>query len=70
MIVLYMHIQETYQGKIYKYIQDDGMLLHNKFLGWRKELGGEKPEGLLDYVNTYRNVYKTTNIPKYRSFPV
>ena len=54
--------------KIYQYISEDHLLLHGKYMKWRGELGNEMVECLWDYKQEIVNIYKTSNITKYRSF--
>ena len=44
------------------------MLIHNKYVKWRQELGQDFCEGILDFGKMHLDIYKVTNVPKYRSF--
>ena len=54
--------------KVYRHIQDDVLLVHNKYLKWIQDLGTNFCEGLCDYGKEHMIIYSVTNIPKYRSF--
>ena len=54
--------------KIYKFLQDDCMLIHNKYVKWRSELGVQYEQSIVEYAKEHANLYRVTNIPKYRSF--
>ena len=62
----------VYKGQtakvVYKFLGEDRLLLPNKFLKWRAELGAGYQECLSEYMTRYRDIYKVTNVPKYRSF--
>ena len=53
---------------IYKYISDDILVTHNKFLKWRNELGDDFCEGICDFGTLHMDIYRLTNVAKYRSF--
>ena len=55
-------------GKVYKYLVGDVCLIHNKLMKWEKEIGEELTDGIWDYGLAHLNVYKLTNITKYRDF--
>ena len=59
---------KTFSRVVYESLSDDIMLLHNKYLGWRTDLGEDYCEGLVDFGVQHVEIYKTTNIAKYRSF--
>ena len=54
--------------KIYKFILEDVIIMSNKYIKWRLELGESFCETLIDYRDEHINIYRTTNVPKYRSF--
>ena len=54
--------------KIYEYCSDDEMLCYYKSLKWQRELGISFCEDLKQYLQYHLDLYKVTNIPKYRSF--
>ena len=43
------------------------MIIHYKYLKWIEELGSNCCEGLVDFGKKHMDVYKVTNITKYRS---
>ena len=53
--------------KVYTFLREDIMLLHNKYVKWKQEIG-DFCEGILDYGKMFLDLYKITNVPKYRSF--
>ena len=58
----------NFSRKVYKFLSDDIMLLHNKYVKWRMDLGQELCESLYDFGSTFIELYRITNIAKYRSF--
>ena len=54
--------------KVYKYLSEDVLLLHNKYIKWREELVEEFCESLCEYGLLHLDIYKVTNVTKYRSF--
>ena len=54
--------------KVYAYMAEDAMLLHNKFIKWRNDLGPEFDKTLYEFGQMHSDIYKFTNVPKYRSF--
>ena len=54
--------------KIYKFLQDDALLVHNKYIKWIQDVGTNFCEGCLEFGRKHQSLYKVTNIPKYRSF--
>ena len=54
--------------KVYQYLQDDVMIIHNKYMAWRKEIGPDFCDGLVEFGNLHKDIYALTNVPKYRSF--
>ena len=64
-----IHVHKRgFSSLVYKSINGDMLLSHNKFLGWKKELGGEYQQDYIQFLGECNNVYKTTNVPKLRSF--
>ena len=53
---------------VYKFIADDVITIHNKYIKWREELGTEWDGGLIDFAARHKEIYRITNVPKYRSF--
>ena len=54
--------------KIYRFIAEDVMIVHNKYLKWRIELGESLCGSLCEYGYEHKVLYKVTNVAKYRSF--
>ena len=65
-----MAIQSPYKTTkmIYRYVSNDRIVLHNKYIKWRIELGYELTESLSEFTKYIREIYNITNITKYRSF--
>ena len=57
-----------WSSMVYNYLLDDVLLIHNKYMGWRKELGQEFDCALVDYGLLHAKIHKITNTPKFRSF--
>ena len=55
-------------SKIYRFIADDAMIIHNKYIKWRLETKGNFCETLIDFALAHKHIYALTNVPKYRSF--
>ena len=55
-------------GKVYRALSDDAMLIHAKYIKWKLDLGPEYSDGLLEFAKKHTDIYRTTNIAKYRSF--
>ena len=51
---------------IYNYIAGDAIIIHNKFLKWKME--NQLCGTLMDFREAHLDIYRVTNIPKYRSF--
>ena len=48
--------------------RDDILLVHNKFIKWKMELGEQYDSSLMDFGRQHLDIYRTTNVPKLRSF--
>ena len=55
-------------GRVYRFLAEDAMLLHNKYIKWRSELGDSFCQGIREFSDYHKDIYRITNIPKYRSF--
>ena len=53
---------------VYKYINQNPFITHNKYLKWSEELGGNFCQDILQFEALHKNIYKVTNVAKYRSF--
>ena len=53
---------------VYSQLNEDEMLLHNKYLKWRMELGDFFCEDVGEFARKHMDIYKITNVSKYRSF--
>ena len=54
--------------RVYKFLADDVMLIHSKYIKWRQDLGDSFSEGLCDFGRLHLDIYRITNVPKYRNF--
>ena len=61
-------ISKNFSQIVYRYTSEDAIILHNKYMKWRGEVGGAVAETLIDFRDTVVNIHKITNIPKFRSF--
>ena len=59
---------KSLSSKVYKLLLDDVLLIHPKYLKWRQELGEDFSEDLLSFGMKHKDIYRVTNIPKFRSF--
>ena len=59
---------ENTTGDIYKYLNGDVFCLNTKFKKWNQDLGEELCEDVVEFGRLHVNVYKVTNVAKYRSF--
>ena len=59
---------EDLSSRIYKYIAEDVVQIHYKFLKWKQELGDDFMDVLEDFKQAHLDIYKVTNVPKLRSF--
>ena len=53
--------QRGFAQQVYRYLADDVLLIHQKYISWRMELGYQ-------FRDLHMDIYKTTNVTKYRSF--
>ena len=66
-----MCIQGKYpklSSTIYKFIADDAMIIHYKYIKWRTEIPTGICDTLIDFAKAHVDIYSITNVPKYRSF--
>ena len=66
-----MSIQQydkTFSGLVYRYISQDAIIIHNKYVKWKQELGENFCENICDFARLHINLYHVTNVTKYRSF--
>ena len=54
--------------KVYKFMLDDVMLVHGKYVRWREDLRENFTETLVEFGQMHLDVYKVTDVAKYRSF--
>ena len=62
-----LHTQNL-SKQIYSFLSEDAMLLHSKFMKWRQDLDNVYDETLVEFAQQHLDIYKVTNVPKYRSF--
>ena len=53
---------------VYAFLQEDVLLVHDKYLKWRMELGESICQGICEFGKKHQDIFKITNIAKYRSF--
>ena len=58
----------NFSAIVYKCLCGDVTLIHNKYIKWRQDLGTSFCEGLLEFGKLHLDIYKVTNVTKYRSF--
>ena len=66
-----MCVNNTIKGlskRVYQFLSDDIMLVHGKYMKWRQDIDSDFCEGLWDFRRMFIDVYRVTNVPKYRSF--
>ena len=59
---------KNFSSRVYKLLGENVSLIHNKYMKWSQELGHDFCESLVEYGSKHTEIYKVTNIPKYRSF--
>ena len=57
-------MQPHFSSQVYKCSSDDVMLLHNKYLKWRVDLGSQMEDHLVRFGQRCKEVYKLTNVAK------
>ena len=57
-----------FSRKVYKFLLGDVIDIHNKYMGWHKELGEDPCGGIVEFGLKHSEIYRLTNITKYRSF--
>ena len=60
--------QQNLSKIIYQYTAEDVFITQNKYTGWQKELGEPICDNIVDFGRKHLDLYKVTNIAKYRSF--
>ena len=58
----------NFSQKVYKFLGDDTLLIHRKYIKWREDLGDEYDDTLIEFRDEHKNIYQVTNVAKYRSF--
>ena len=51
-------------AKIYKLINSDLILIHNKYVKWGQDLGTDISHSIVDFGLMHRQLYSLTNVPK------
>ena len=59
---------ENLSRKVYQFIADDAMIIHNKFLKWKNDIGEGFTLTLTDFAASHMDIYRITNVTKFRSF--
>ena len=60
--------RQGWSRKVYSFLSQDVMLIHNKYIKWRVDLNEHLCDGILEFGRLHTLVYKVTNVPKLRSF--
>ena len=60
--------QKGLASRVYKYINGDFSLLQNKYVKWSQELGVDICEDIVKFGQLHKEIYRITNVAKYRSF--
>ena len=60
--------KKGFSQKVYKYLSEDTFILYNKYLKWTNEIGDTFCEDVVKFGQLHKDIYKVTNVPKYRSF--
>ena len=60
--------QKSISAKVYTALSEDRMVIHDKFIKWKKELGPSYDDVLSDFCDSHCRIYRVTNVTKYRSF--
>ena len=65
-----MSMEKNYNltQRIYTFLSEDVMVIHNKYIKWRVDLGMDLCNGLVEFGKMHMDIYSLTNNPKYRSF--
>ena len=61
-------MRKNLSQKVYKYLLGDIIVSHNKYLKWANELGQPLCEDMVEFGSLHMDIYKVTNVPKFRSF--
>ena len=57
-----------FSARVYRSMSDNILLSHYKYVKWRQEIGEDFCEDIFDFGKKHMDLYRVTNIPKYRSF--
>ena len=60
--------EQNTSGDVYRFISEDVMIMHNKYMKWRNEIGPSFCESIVDFGKLHTDLYRLTNVTKYRSF--
>ena len=55
-------------SKVYGYLAEDISILFPKYYKWDQDLGVGEMEDILDFQRGFKDMYKVTNVTKFRSF--
>ena len=61
-------IWKNVSNKVYRFLADDVLLIHSKYIKWIQELGSDFCDGICDFGQRHLDLYKVTNVTKYRNF--
>ena len=63
-----MFLEENFSRKVYHYITGDLLLLQNKFVKWKKDLGVDICDDIVEFGKEHGKMYTLTNVTRFRSF--
>ena len=59
---------KSLSSRVYRFLSQDAIMIHNKYLKWRIELMQDFCGGLIGFRDQFPRIYSVTNVTKYRSF--
>ena len=59
---------KSLSSRVYRYLSQDAIMIHNKYLKWRIELNHDFCGGLIGFRDQFPRIYSVTNVTKFRSF--
>ena len=61
-------LRRSLSRQVYQSLSDDAMIMHSKYIKWKQDLGSDFCPGIYEFGLMHLDIYKVTNIAKYRSF--
>ena len=65
---MYKCTKKALTSRVYKVIANDVLEIHPKYVKWIQDLGIDFCGSLYDFGKLHKDIYKITNVSKYRSF--